>query len=95
MQVLRGQIGQNQGEVFVKLCSTVIGWSHSITNLKETSTETVRAKEKLPWEILSMATMTSDFLSPVSPCWTLTKKAAAIFMRKILFFNKVSTLREN
>ena len=58
MDVLR-QMGQNQGEVFVKLCSTVGGiYEHITTTPKETCTETVEAKVEFPSELLSLATMT-------------------------------------
>ena len=58
MDVLR-QMGQNQGEVFVKLCSTVGGiYEHIAAIPKETGTETVEAKIEFPSELLSLATMT-------------------------------------
>lgn len=57
--VLRGPIGQNQGEVFVKLCSTVGGiYEHIATKPTETCTETVAAKVEFPPEFLILATMT-------------------------------------
>lgn len=72
--VLRGPIGQNQGEVFVKLCSTVGGiYEHIATKPTDTCTETVGAKVELPPEFLILATMTIRLIFPWLPDWTPTK----------------------
>ena len=73
MDVLR-QMGQNQGEVFVKLCSTVGGiYEHITTIPKETCTETVEAKVEFPSELLSLATMTTRLTLSRLLDWIPTK----------------------
>ena len=65
MWVLRGQIGQNQREVFVKLYSTVGGWdAHIATKPTGNHTETIGAEVEFPGEFTSLTTVTIKSILP-------------------------------
>lgn len=73
MGVLQGQIGWNQGEVFVKHCITVGGIQAQCFKTLESSTEIAGAKVEFPCEFFSLVTMTVRLVFPYVTDWTPTK----------------------